>query len=313
MRFNKTELPVWLDRRFAARVAFGAASVFIVGQFCLDLRLIASVTPENRAASASLLAALLAYLASHAFRFLRFAVLMGGARLSKLAHLYLLTIGASYAIPFKLGELFRIFWIGRCTGSVRRGFIVVWVERILDASVISLLYATILIARPEAGLPPMTGALTLIPFLIVLSVMLLKVLPENLHNLTLWILRSYKGAEATRRLKAVSFIRRFSEEAAQTLANRTLSLVMLSTCIWGLELYAAYLALPSLEGAAETVAIFIARITAILSPGRALGTSVTQAFDALALAQGLLIGMLAMLSIALSAGHCLNKVGVKHR
>ncbi|RZI85101.1 MAG: hypothetical protein EOP38_06380 [Rubrivivax sp.] len=276
----------------------GIAFLFIAIQLWQDLSFLAGHL-HGQLQWVGLSAAALAYGLSHAFRFVRFALLVGGTRLRPLISVYLLSTGASYAIPFKLGEIFRIYWIGRHTANLQRGLIVVWMERVMDASVIILLYLMMSAVRPD-GLPvEVSGALIVIPFMIVLSVLMLKVLPENLGNLNLWILQAYRGKQATRRLRLLSKVALFARESTAVLANRTLSLLMLTLCIWGLEIYAIHLLLHAFPQASSTLSAFFGRMISIVSREHtAVATDAMTGFGAL---QGVCLGVLAILAAAAAA------------
>lgn len=277
----------------------GLAALLILFRMGQDSTALLRLTNETISISSLALAAA-AYAAAHIFRFARFALLAGNLRLSALLAIYAVSTGASYAIPFKLGELFRIYWIGRSLGGLRRGIIVVWVERIFDAGIIALLYVLIRLLRPGIDVPALSGSLILIPLLIILSVLMLKILPENIHNLVLWVLRSYRGSQATKRLRWIATIRRFSDEAVQMLANQGLSLMMLSLCIWGLEIYSIHLVLGHLGDNQGTLGLFLNKVSSIISPASAPALQTMPALMHLVLLQGLLIGVVASLGSAVS-------------
>lgn len=239
--------------------------------------------------------AMLVYLCSHAFRFLRFAMLMRGQRLRELLKVYAVATGASFAIPFKLGELFRIFWIGTQAGNLGRGVIVVWVERILDASSIALIYLAVAVRSDKVEISSVSGALILIPLMIILSVLVLRVLPDNMKNINLWMLRSYRGAGALWRLRWLERISRFTSQANSALADRTMSLLMLTVCIWGLEIYAVLLSIQSVQAAGNGLVLFAEKMASIIQPGRTLSALPgSELVTGLTLMQGVVVSLLAM-------------------
>lgn len=274
------------------------ALFFIASQLRHDVSTMAGL--EHTAAQwAGLLTATAVYGLAHAFRFVRFALLVGAPRLRPLIGVYLVSTGASYAIPFKLGELFRVYWIGRYTSKMQRGLIVVWMERAMDASVIILLYLLISAIRPDALPQGMSGALIVIPFMIILSVLMLKVLPENLGNLNLWILQAYRGKQATARLKLLSRVASFAKESMAALTNRTLSLWILTLCIWGLEIYAVHLALHAFAQPPSTLSAFLGKMVAIVSSeNHSFANAALLTFGAI---QGISLGLLAMPASAVAA------------
>ncbi len=303
-----TETPAGQHTRLST-VALALVGILVLHRLWQDGCDFAALAVDRANPLGGLALALLAYLAAHIFRFARFALLAGELRLSALLALYAVTTGASYAIPFKLGELFRIFWIGRSLGAVRKGVIIVWVERILDASIITLLYAVVRTLHPEISVPALSGTLMLIPLLIILSVLILKVMPENMHSLVLWTLRSYRGAEATKRLRWWTALHRFSQEASQMLAHQGLSLLMLSVCIWGLEVYSVQLMVSYLADGSSTVGAFLGKVTTIISPANASGSPPSPSLVYLGLAQGLLVGTIALAGTLVSLAWMVTRHG----
>jgi len=244
-----------------------------------------------------LLGAMCVYFLSHVFRFLRFAMLMKGQRVRQMLQTYVVSTAASFALPFKLGELFRIFWIGIHAANMGRGLIVVWVERILDAALIALIYLVVASLQTGVSMAPVASAFFIIPLLIVFSILMLKVLPESMQNINLWVLRNYKGREAIRWLKLLQGMAEFTSEARAALSNRALSLVMLTLCIWVLEIYALSLAVQPLVNLGGSLGLFVSKMASIIRPGAGDFSDTTQLLETFSLLQGFMISGLALLAI----------------
>jgi hypothetical protein len=245
-----------------------------------------------------LLSAMVVYFLSHVCRFVRFAMLMKGQRVRQMLQIYVVSAAASFALPFKLGELFRIFWIGIHAAHMGRGLIVVWVERILDATLIALIYMVVAFSQTDVSMAPVASAFFIIPLLIVFSILMLKVLPENMQNINLWVLRNYKGREAIRWLKWLQRMADFTSEARAALSNRALSLVMLTLCIWVLEILALSLAVQPLVNLGGSLVLFVGKMAAIIRPSVADFSEATQWMERFGLLQGFLISGLALLAMA---------------
>jgi hypothetical protein len=212
--------------------------------------------------SSTVVWALAAYVVSQGLRFLRFSLLIGPFRLRQLAQLYLITAGASLAIPFKLGELFRLGWIAKTTGNMRQSILLIWVERLLDASAIALMYLFLsLTDSPQLQQP--TGALYAIPPIILVSILIFRILPENMRNLNLWIMRSYKGASAVSRLRLLRSVALFTTEANKILGNKFSSMIGLTICIWAFECFSIHLALQPASTIQHAITMLINKLVAI--------------------------------------------------
>lgn len=245
-----------------------------------------------------LLSAMGVYFLSHVFRFVRFAMLMKGQRVRQMLQIYVVSAAASFALPFKLGELFRIFWIGIHAAHMGRGLIVVWVERILDAALIALIYLVVALMQTGVSMAPVASAFFIIPLLIVFSILMLKVLPESMQNINLWVLRNYKGREALRWLKLLQSMAEFTSEARAALSNRALSLVMLTLCIWVLEIYALSLAVQPLVNLSGSLVLFVSKMASIIRPVAGDFSDTTQLLETFSLLQGFMITGLALMAIA---------------
>lgn len=224
-------------------------------------------------AAADLVLPLLVYCAAHALRALRLGVLLGAGRARRLLGLYLYTAACSASIPFKLGELVRINEIAVWTGIYWRGLLIVWIERVFDVLVIAVISIFILIAGvPE---PREIGLLLwVIGGFVFMTTVFFFVLPEQLCDLNLHIIRSYKGIKAVRILLTLESFYMLFEQVKPILAGKVATLSLLSFLIWGAELFSISLLFdvaPWMDAAVHLVQQF----TTVLGDGVMKGSTIS--------------------------------------
>ncbi|WP_430146572.1 lysylphosphatidylglycerol synthase domain-containing protein [Paenibacillus cisolokensis] len=80
----------------------------------------------------------LLYLAAHLLRIIRLYTILleNKIKFKDLLRVYAVTAWVNFFIPYKVGEIFRVIEIGRLCKNVRRGIVVIWIERLFDAIVI---------------------------------------------------------------------------------------------------------------------------------------------------------------------------------
>lgn len=214
-----------------------------------------------------LLVASVVYALNHALRALRLAVLVHDPlmRLRSVLRLHLLSAAAALLTPFRLGDLVRVRLVGVFVASPSRGLVVVWLERALDVAVIVVL---LLVSRVGSG-----GALELWSPLLLLSaafvavtVLLVTVVPENLHALSLHLVRR-SGPGEIRVLAAIERTLLVLTEAPRVLRRRTLTLLLLTVLVWSAELLTLALVVPALADSPQRLAAGLLTLLSELASG----------------------------------------------
>jgi hypothetical protein len=249
------ELPLLLFATVA--LAAGAVAV-LVKPSAFDLP-----SPFDAGTALRFAAATVLYAASHVLRFIRLALIayLPGIRLRRLLQAHLLTAGLGVLLPFKLSEVVRIREVGVVVGSLRRGLLVVWIERTLDAAV--------LIALVTAAALTIDGALDLLaPLLVTLvafvvgTLLVLTVLPANLRALMLHIVRRRTGERGVRAMRFLRSVLMTLRPAPQLVGGKLSTLVVLSAGIWALEVGVVAVAIP---GVGEQVSQVSTAMLSLLS------------------------------------------------
>jgi hypothetical protein len=190
--------------------------------------------------SASVFPLLVVYCIAHGFRALRLGVLLGAGQVRKLLGLYIYTAACSAIIPFKLGELVRVNEIAWWTGSYWRGLLIVWIERVFDVVAIGAM--ALFIVATGAQEPKEIGLLLWsIGGFVFLTILFFFIVPEQLCNLNLHVIRSYKGHKAVNILRILdTFYLRF-EQVKPLFSGKLVTLSLLTFFIWATELLAVFL------------------------------------------------------------------------
>lgn len=217
-----------------------------LGCFGALIAVLARATPLTQTAGAiaitpALLLAAAAYTAAHGLRAIRLALFVGDRTmpLKRIVSMHMLTAGLGMILPWKLSELVRIKELASITNSTARAIAIVVIERGFDfavAIVLFGLFSSAALASGRALFLVWSGA-------VVLAFVLFWVMPENLPRLKLFILQRYQGVTAFRLLQAARLFERLGNAGHRALRRDTASAVLLTMCIWLLELATLALAI----------------------------------------------------------------------
>jgi hypothetical protein len=233
---NSAVLPGWY--RFVSAAAFLlSGATILVGLFLLiDNPL--SVPDWQAVATATGI-----YIVSQGLRALRLAIIVGdpGKSLRQLIQAHLVGAAASFALPYKLGDLLRMMelaFVLKRPGSygLWRSILVMWIERVYDALPIAallLFLGATIDAATFRFVMPILGALTTF---IVVTFFTFFVLPENLDGLTLFLARRYHGQRVVAVLRLIDRIYRLTADARRMLHRKHVTLISISALIWVAEM-----------------------------------------------------------------------------
>ncbi|WP_250476993.1 lysylphosphatidylglycerol synthase domain-containing protein [Caballeronia sp. INML1] len=225
-----------VNRKRLLSWGFGVSAVLFVGSLALWLPLGWSRTGFPPASA--LIWPIVLYAVAHGARMLRLGLLLGSIRLRKLLGLYLYTAACSAVIPFKLGELVRVNeFAWQQSGSIARGVVIVWVERVFDMVALGAMILVIL-TRTDVEVAPIAPVLWLSTAFVLATLCFFFVLPEQLATLNLHVIRTYRDEKAVRILRVLETINDLSQLARPLLSGRMLTLAFVTLFIWCFELLA---------------------------------------------------------------------------
>ncbi|MBJ7472248.1 MAG: flippase-like domain-containing protein [Solirubrobacteraceae bacterium] len=209
-------------------------------------------------------AAAAAYLASHMVRAIRLAYLASSpaSPLRRAVAVHWYCSGISVLLPFKLGELVRIERVSRLRADVRDGIAIVWLERVLDAAAIAAAIGLVALSGlPVAGLEPV---LVVTATFVVVTVLVATVLPRNIRELMLHLVRRDYGAGSLNALRVLRGALDTIDRVPKLIDRRVPSLLVMTATIWLLEFLALGLALNSLSsGFSELAGSLLRSLTGV--------------------------------------------------
>lgn len=204
---------------------------FVVAALCfVNYEMLLGMGAEFRLPKLFLIIVL--FLVVHAMRFIRmYLILLEDLILpSRFLQLYIKTTFVSSLIPFKVGELFKMYCYGMETRSASKGIIAVLIEKFFDALVLCCFMV------PHAL---MNGSLS--PLLLILLVFIVVMLAVyfsfggTYRYLNRFLVCRGGGRKSLMALRVLEAMKKTYDEARRTLQGRFVVLVFLSLLAWGVE------------------------------------------------------------------------------
>lgn len=196
------------------------------------------------------------YIGSHVLRIARMATLLGDSAPSfrQVAFAHAVTGPVSGMLPFKIGEVARVWALGSVSGGLGHGLSAVWIERTLDAGVLLLVGAGLWWTRGDLG-PVLAPVVVLSGGLLVGTAVVLRVLPEQLGVARRAVLHRYDSALGVRLLWSLHRLAEVVEVPRRLVSGRVASLAGLTVAIWVTEVVALALVVGSATASAATAGL----------------------------------------------------------
>ena len=172
------------------------------------------------------------FLLMHFARFVRmyFILLEDLIRPSRFLQLYIKTTFVSTLIPFKIGELYKMYCYGYETGSLAKGVIAVLIEKFFDALVLCA------VMLPYALVNNNTNPLFLILMAFIIVVVTVYFAFEGSYKyLNTFLICRGGGKKSLVALKILEAMKKTYDGARRTLRGRAIILLATSALAWGLE------------------------------------------------------------------------------
>ena len=176
------------------------------------------------------------YLFSHLLRSFRIAVLLNRQDLSlkKIIEKQFYTNGINLIIPFRLGEIYRMYSFNEIIENYQTSVITFITERALDFFILFIgLIATILIARVDMA--SLNTPLIFAFIFVLVALFIYYVLPENIRSLNLFIARRYNTRNTLRILAFTGKFYNIITELKNILRQKVATLMVLTAIIWIFE------------------------------------------------------------------------------
>ncbi|MFT4034543.1 MAG: lysylphosphatidylglycerol synthase domain-containing protein [Patulibacter sp.] len=222
-------------------------------------------------------AAALAYFGSHMTRAIRLAYLASGpaASVRSTAAIHWYCAGLSVLLPFKLGDVVRVERVARLRGDARDAVAVVWLERSLDAA--AIVAAITLIAVTGASTEGLRPVLLVTATFVTLTVLASTVLPTNIRELMLHLVRRDYGPASVHALRLLRAILDTIDRVPRLVHRRLSALLVMTVLIWSLEFAALGLALDALDtGFQQLAGTMLRALTGVALEAVPIAPSATQ-------------------------------------
>lgn len=183
---------------------------------------------------ALLLLFLLGFAAVHAAKMVRLYLVLMERRIAfgRFVLLYLKTTFVNLIVPFKLGELFRIYCIGRETNKLQTGLLSVLIDRFFDTAVL------LLFLLPVQGF--VTGRISGVAVILLAAVLFLLLVYLEFQPvytyLNRYIILNKKSGRSMMVLKGLEYAHDWYEDARELVTGRSPLIFLFSCAGWLLEI-----------------------------------------------------------------------------
>ncbi len=172
------------------------------------------------------------FLLIHLARFARmyFILLEDLINPKRFLQLYTKTTLVSTLIPFKIGEIYKMYCYGVETGKTLTGIITVIIEKFFDALILCLFMTPYAFSHPN-----------FVPFYIILCIFIVTVLilyfsfEGTYYYLNNFLIRRGGGRKSLTLLRIIEGVKKGYDSARHTLQGRFVLLLFLSIIAWGIE------------------------------------------------------------------------------
>ncbi len=175
---------------------------------------------------------ILLFIAIHIIRFIRmyFILLEDLIQPNRFVELYLKTTFVSAVIPYKIGELFKMYCFSIETASFLKGVVAVLIERFFDAIVMVVFMIPHAI---ETGTP---STLLTILSVFIIAILIIYCSFENTYRyLNNFLVRRGGGKKSLALLKSLEVAKKAYDSAKLIIRGRFILLVLLSIVAWSIE------------------------------------------------------------------------------
>ena len=254
--------------------------------------------------SLSLTFTVIGFGAVHLMKMMRMYLVLLEQRVSfkKFVLAYFRTTIANLLIPFKIGELYRIYVLGKITGNKQVGLFSVIVDRFFDTlALVIILIPFELLVRRNLSFP----AVALLGFVLII-LFGYRMFPSAYEYLNHYIIVNKKSKRSMAALKSLEVLRALYQYVLDLVTGRHSLLTLLSFGVWMTECLVLYLFADAfgIPCSLETLAGYISSIFST-SPSR-----LTQSYTIFSIVV-LLIGMLVSACVLNSKKHEEGKKGEK--
>lgn len=176
------------------------------------------------------------YMLSHFLRSIRLVLLVNSdsVKTRSIIRMQYYTNGINLALPFKLGEIYRIIELNKLTGDIIKSSLVIISERLLDFLIIFTLLLISLVNFNVISEFKNLYVLTLIFMVTVYTIFFL--LPENISSIKLLLAKKYNLTLINKVLKLMDDFTILVNQTKNIYRKKFFTIFLLTLSIWSLEI-----------------------------------------------------------------------------
>ena len=184
----------------------------------------------------NILLACFLYMLSHLLRSIRLVLLVNSDTIKtrSLIRMQYYTNGINLALPFKLGEIYRIIELNKLTGDIIKSSLVIVSERLLDFLIIFALLLVCLLSFNVIGEFRNLYFLTFLFLVIVYMIFFL--LPENISSIKLLLAKKYNLKMINKLLKIMDGFTILVKQTKNIYRKKFFTILLFTISIWALEI-----------------------------------------------------------------------------
>lgn len=182
---------------------------------------------------------LIAFLLVHLSKMTRLYLVLMEQKISfrRFVLIYLQTTFVNLLVPFKLGELFRVYCLGRETKRIRTGILSVLVDRFFDTAALLVILIPFQLFITEK----VTGIALVMFAAVVLLMFVYRMFGPTYLYLNHYIIKNKSSVRSMTALRALDHMENGYEYIKELVAGRSQLIILFSCLGWGFEIAALYL------------------------------------------------------------------------
>lgn len=205
--------------------------VIAISLFFIKLSNFSILKDFNVGVLASLLAIILLI---HVIKFLRFYFILLEEKMTipNALRLYVKTTFVSILIPFKLGEVFKMYCIAHKTNDYRKGISAVLIEKFFDAIMVLSSFAICVLI---GGSPQFSILVAILVIFMLFFVLFYLFFGSTYEYMNRFFMSKSSGKKSLNSLKALERLNNFHKSLQKLLRGRQLTIFILTFLSWALE------------------------------------------------------------------------------
>lgn len=179
----------------------------------------------------------LMYFSSHLLRVIRLYIIIDheNIKLRDMLKVQIFTNGVNLILPFRTGELFRIYKYNGLINNWLKTILVIFLERIIDVSIIFMIFIFFLL-NSSYNLDQFVYILQFGLFFVISISGIYFLLPENISSVKLYVAKKYNVNKSIMLLRILDKLGKLLEEVKGLINKKFKTILFFSLLIWFFEI-----------------------------------------------------------------------------